>query len=73
MIPARFDYAAPESPAAAVGLLAGDDARVLAGGTWVVPELQAGASRTALVVDLVWPRVVSSPAGQRPTRTTRAA
>jgi aerobic carbon-monoxide dehydrogenase medium subunit len=53
VIPARFDYEAPESAEAAVALLAaGDDARVLAGGTWVVPEMQTGASRPALVVDL---------------------
>ena len=52
MIPGRFAYATPRSAAEAVALLAGADARVLAGGTWVVPELGTGVSRPALVVDL---------------------
>jgi CO/xanthine dehydrogenase FAD-binding subunit len=52
VIPAHFAYEAPDSAAAAVALLAGGDARVLAGGTWVVPELQAGTSQPAVVVDL---------------------
>ncbi len=52
MIPTRFAYEAPGSAADAVALMAGADARVLAGGTWVVPELGSGASRPGVVVDL---------------------
>ena len=52
MIPSRFAYESSGGVAEAVELLAAGDARVLAGGTWVVPELHAGASRPAVVVDL---------------------
>jgi carbon-monoxide dehydrogenase medium subunit len=52
VIPTRVDYRLPTSAAEAVELLAGADARVLAGGTWVVPELGSGASRPQRVVDL---------------------
>jgi aerobic carbon-monoxide dehydrogenase medium subunit len=52
VIPVRFAYATPEDADEAVALLASADARVLAGGTWVVPELGSGASRPAVVVDL---------------------
>jgi CO/xanthine dehydrogenase FAD-binding subunit len=52
VIPGRFAYVTPASAAEAVALLTGADARVLAGGTWVVPELGTGASRPELVVDL---------------------
>jgi aerobic carbon-monoxide dehydrogenase medium subunit len=52
VIPSHFAYEAPESAAEAAALLAGGDARVLAGGTWVVPELCAGVSQPDVVVDL---------------------
>jgi CO/xanthine dehydrogenase FAD-binding subunit len=52
VIPTRFAYEAPASAEAAVALLAAGDARVLAGGTWVVPELNAGVSSPGVVVDL---------------------
>jgi carbon-monoxide dehydrogenase medium subunit len=52
MIPTTFAYEAPESAAEATALLARGDARVLAGGTWVVPELGAGTSAPGVVVDL---------------------
>jgi CO/xanthine dehydrogenase FAD-binding subunit len=51
VIPAAFDYRAPASAAEAAGLLDGD-ARVLGGGTWVVPELQRGAAHAGRLVDL---------------------
>jgi hypothetical protein len=52
VIPSHFAYEAPESAGEVAALLAGGDARVLAGGTWVVPELCAGVSRPAVVIDL---------------------
>jgi aerobic carbon-monoxide dehydrogenase medium subunit len=54
MIPTAFEYHAPESVAEIVSLLAeaGDDARPLAGGTWLVPDLNAGEACPRLVVDL---------------------
>jgi aerobic carbon-monoxide dehydrogenase medium subunit len=52
VIPHAFAYAAPTGVEDAVALLAEPGARVLAGGTWVVPELGAGTSRPRLVVDL---------------------
>ena len=52
MIPEHVGYEAPASAGEAVALLAAGDARVLAGGTWVVPELGSGVSRPAVVVDL---------------------
>lgn len=51
MIPARFSYQAPASVADAVALL-GDDAKVIGGGTWVVPALDRGELQPATVVDL---------------------
>jgi CO/xanthine dehydrogenase FAD-binding subunit len=53
VIPTRFAYEAPGSAEDAVAIL--DDAaepRVLAGGTWVVPELGSGVSCPDVVVDL---------------------
>jgi carbon-monoxide dehydrogenase medium subunit len=52
VIPSRFAYEAPRSAEEAVALLDGGDARVLAGGTWVVPELGSGAAAPRVVVDL---------------------
>jgi CO/xanthine dehydrogenase FAD-binding subunit len=53
VIVADATYAAPESVEEAVALLAADPtARVLGGGTWVVPELSTGASRPGTIVDL---------------------
>jgi len=52
MIPAHVAYEMPANADEAVALLAGEDARALAGGTWVVPELGSGVSRPAVVVDL---------------------
>lgn len=52
MIPSHFAYELPGGAGEVVALLAGGDARVLAGGTWVVPELHTGVSRPAVVVDL---------------------
>lgn len=54
MIAARFAYHAPDCADRAVELLAldPDGTRVLAGGTWVVPELGRGDSAPRAVVDL---------------------
>lgn len=54
MITNRFAYHRPESADVAVGLLAedGPDARVLAGGTWVVANLTRGTSAPRSIVDL---------------------
>ncbi|MEA2180654.1 MAG: aerobic carbon-monoxide dehydrogenase medium subunit [Solirubrobacteraceae bacterium] len=52
MIASAVVYEAPASAEDATALLAGGDARVLAGGTWVVPELGAGTSTPRVVVDL---------------------
>jgi aerobic carbon-monoxide dehydrogenase medium subunit len=54
MIPFRFAYEAPQTVAEAVELLAGDSgaARVLGGGTWLVPEMTRGDSTPRLVVGL---------------------
>lgn len=56
MIPHRFDYVAPDSLAGCVAALAADDgdagARVLGGGTWVLPEMSRAESRPARLVDL---------------------
>jgi carbon-monoxide dehydrogenase medium subunit len=54
MIGARFTYAAPETAEEAVALVATDPdgARIIGGGTWVVPELNRGESTPRLVVDL---------------------
>jgi carbon-monoxide dehydrogenase medium subunit len=45
-------YSAPQSLADAVGLLAADDARVLAGGTDLLIQLRAGASPARHLVDV---------------------
>ncbi|GAB3347180.1 FAD binding domain-containing protein [Modestobacter lapidis] len=60
MIPHRFDYVAPDSLAGCIEALNtaapaggdGEDARVLAGGTWVLPEMSRAESRPARLVDL---------------------
>jgi len=53
VIPTRFAYEAPGGAEEAVAILdAAAEPRVLAGGTWVVPELGSGASRPDVVVDL---------------------
>ncbi|MET9265326.1 FAD binding domain-containing protein [Amycolatopsis sp. NPDC004079] len=51
MIPARFDYFAPRTVADLVAALDGES-RLLAGGTWVVPEMERAESRPRRVVDL---------------------
>ncbi|MCU1607782.1 MAG: hypothetical protein JWP46_4247 [Modestobacter sp.] len=51
MIPTTFAYEAPTSVAEAVALL-GEDTQVIGGGTWVVPSLNRGDSRSAALVDL---------------------
>lgn len=55
MIRHRFAYHAPASAAEAASVLADagpDDATVLGGGTWVVPEMSRGLRRPGHVVDL---------------------
>jgi len=53
VIPTRFAYEAPGGAEEAVAILdAAAEPRVLAGGTWVVPELGSRASRADVVVDL---------------------
>jgi len=42
VIPEHVAYEMPANADEAVALLAGDDARALAGGTWVVLELGSG-------------------------------
>ena len=51
MIPTRFEYCAPPDVAGCVAAL-GTDARILAGGTWVLPEMGRAESRPARLVDL---------------------
>jgi carbon-monoxide dehydrogenase medium subunit len=51
VIPHPFRYLAPETPAACVAALA-DGGRVLAGGTWVLPELSRAESQPDSLVDL---------------------
>ncbi|MGY1624289.1 FAD binding domain-containing protein [Geodermatophilus sp. SYSU D00965] len=51
MIPARFGYVAPRDLAGCLTALA-DGGRVLAGGTWVLPEMDRGESAPARLVDL---------------------
>jgi carbon-monoxide dehydrogenase medium subunit len=57
MYPGRFEYAAPDSVAGAVDRLAaaveaGEDARVLAGGHSLLPDLKRGAPAPDLLVDV---------------------
>jgi aerobic carbon-monoxide dehydrogenase medium subunit len=53
VIPTRFAYEAPEGADEALAILGeAAEPRVLAGGTWVVPELGSGVSRPDVVVDL---------------------
>ncbi|HEY2696522.1 MAG TPA: FAD binding domain-containing protein [Pseudonocardiaceae bacterium] len=54
MIPSTFAYEMPHSAGEAVDLMRADPlrARLLSGGTWVVPEMNRGESRPGLVVDL---------------------
>ncbi len=54
MIPAQFDYVAPESVADAVAALAqgGEDAKVLAGGQSLIPVLRLRLSYPTVLVDL---------------------
>ena len=54
MIPAQFDYVAPESVDDAVAALAeaGEDAKVLAGGQSLIPLLRLRLSYPAVLVDL---------------------
>ncbi|WP_020495858.1 FAD binding domain-containing protein [Sciscionella marina] len=51
MIPTRFEYLAPRSVAGLVAAL-DEESRLLAGGTWVVPEMGRAESRPRRVVDL---------------------
>ncbi len=53
MLPAEFEYAAPDSLEEALSLLAGrDDARLLAGGQSLLPTLKLRLDRPAMLVDL---------------------
>jgi carbon-monoxide dehydrogenase medium subunit len=53
MLPAEFDYAAPESLEDALALLAdGDNVRILAGGQSLLPTLKLRLDRPDLLVDL---------------------
>lgn len=52
MKPAPFDYAAPDSLAEALDLLAGENAWALAGGQSLIPMLNLRLARPALLVDL---------------------
>ena len=54
MIPNRFDYIAPDSLPGVIDALSGDPdgAKVLGGGTWLVPDMNAGAVQPHRVVDL---------------------
>jgi carbon-monoxide dehydrogenase medium subunit len=54
MIPERFDYRTPSHAAEAAALLASDPggARVLGGGTWLIPEMSRGEARPRMIIDL---------------------
>lgn len=54
MIPERFSYLAPSGPEEAVAALAaaGGSARILSGGTWLVPDMGRSAVRPTAVIDL---------------------
>ncbi len=54
MIPARFDYVAPDSVEEALSVLAdrGDDAKIIAGGQSLLPVLRMRLNAPELVVDL---------------------
>ena len=54
MIPAEFEYVAPDSLSAAVAALseAGEDAKVLAGGQSLIPVLRLRLSYPSVLVDL---------------------
>ena len=54
MIPAEFDYVAPDSLSAAISALteAGEDAKVLAGGQSLIPVLRLRLSYPSVLVDL---------------------
>ena len=51
MIPAAFDYVRPKSVDEALAALAGDDAKVLAGGQSLLPVLRLRLNAPALLVD----------------------
>src|SRR5919112_2342314 len=52
MIPAQFDYVAPESLDDAISALQGEDATVLAGGHSLIPLMKLRLATPALLVDL---------------------
>lgn len=54
MIPAEFDYAAPDTLEEAIGMLAGggEDAKLLAGGHSLIPLMKLRLATPALLVDL---------------------
>lgn len=54
MIAERFEYRRPGDVGEAVSMLADDPggARVLGGGTWLIPEMTRGETRPRIVVDL---------------------
>jgi carbon-monoxide dehydrogenase medium subunit len=52
MIPAQFDYVAPESLDDALAALRGEDAKVLAGGHSLLPLMKLRLAAPALLVDL---------------------
>ena len=68
MIPAEFDYAAPESLEDAIQALVdgGEDAKLLAGGHSLIPLMKLRLAAPSLLVDL---RKVPGPARRRARRT----
>ncbi len=54
MIPAKFDYAAPDSLGDAIGMLAsgGEDAKLLAGGHSLIPLMKLRLAAPSLIIDL---------------------
>ena len=52
MIPAQFDYVAPESLDDAISALQAEDAKVLAGGHSLIPLMKLRLSFPSLLVDL---------------------
>jgi len=52
MIPAAFDYARAGSVDQAIELLAGEDAKLLAGGQSLIPVLRLRFARPAVLVDV---------------------
>ena len=70
MIPAEFDYVAPESLDAALAALrdGGEDAKVLAGGHSLVPLMKLRLAAPTLLVDLRGARAERDPANNGTVR-----